>query len=246
MKRRPILVIDHDPLSCELVSAILTDAGFEVVSTPDGPSGIEAARAVQPAVIILEAIMPGIDGIETLTRLKRDPALGDIPVVGITASSDWSYIDKAFRGGAKFFLLKPFLANDLRRVVELAAEWAQRATQINRRRYPRHPAEVSVRCVVRGDAKMIREVVGHTGNVSLRGLLLLLSETVAPGTIVRLGLGLPEGPITANGKVRWQDPQPIGDGRFRHGIQLLRFGSDSGQVGYSRYISQIAAGSSAK
>lgn len=246
MKRRPILVIDHDPLSCELVSAILTDAGFEVVSAPDSPSGIEAARAIQPAVIILEAIMPRIDGIETLTCLKRDPALRGIPVVGITASSDWTYIDKAFRGGARFFLLKPFPANDLRRVVELAAEWVERGTRINHRRHPRHPAEIPVRCFVRKDAKMIREVVGHTGNVSLRGLLLLLPERVVPGTIVRLGLGLPEGPITANGKVRWQDPQSTGDGRFRHGIQLLRFGADSGQVGYSRYISQIAAGSGAK
>ncbi len=242
MKRRPILVIDDDALSCELVSAILTDAGFEVHSAPDGASGIEAARAVQPAVIILDMIMPAIDGIKTLTHLKRDPALRDIPVVAITASSDWTYIDKAFRGGAKFFLLKPFPAKDLRRVVELAAESAQRDIQMHRRRHPRHPAEVPVRCFVRGDAKMIREVVGHTGNVSLRGLLLLLPETVEPGTIVRLGLSLPKGPIIANGTVLWQGAQPTAEGRFCHGIKLLNFTEGVSRVQYKRFLSRLAAG----
>jgi len=242
MRNRPILVIDDDPQSRELVSAILGEADFEVLSAPDGASGIELARTARPAVIILDMMMPGIDGINTLQILKRDPVLKAIPVVAITASSDLTYAEKAFRAGALFFLPKPFRAASLLRVVELAAERAEKDTPMQRRRrHPRHPAEISVWCFVRGDAGTTRGVVGHTGNVSLGGLSVLLPETLAPGTALRLGLGLPQGPITARGTVVWHDPQPTGGERFHHGVRLLGFAEDEGLSQYRRYLRQIAA-----
>src|SRR3989304_1458779 len=87
MRNRPILVIDDDPHSLELVSAILGEADFEVLSAADGASGIELARTARPAVIILDMMMPGIDGINTLQTLKRDPVVKDIPVIAIRAPS---------------------------------------------------------------------------------------------------------------------------------------------------------------
>ena len=75
MPKRSILVIDDNPQMRELITAILTSAGFEVHSAPDGISGIELARTVQPAAIVLDMMMPGIDGIDTLERLKRDLVL---------------------------------------------------------------------------------------------------------------------------------------------------------------------------
>jgi CheY-like chemotaxis protein len=240
MRNRPILLIDDDPQSCELVTAILTVADFEVLSATDGLSGIELARTVQPIAIILDMMMPGMDGISTLQRLRRDPILKDIPVVGITASTDLTYTDKAFRAGAQFFLPKPFRAASLLRVVELVADLALRDTPMHRRRrHPRHLAEVPVSCFIRGHLSKASELQGKTGNVSLGGLLLLLPETLAPGTPLQLGLGLPNGPITARGTVMWRDPKPIGQGKFHHGVRLSGFKDDGGLVQYRGYLDQL-------
>lgn len=244
MKRRPVLVIDDDPRHCELVAAILTNAGFKVLAAPDGPSGIEVARTAQPAVILLDMMMPGLDGIGTCERLKRDPVLADIPVVGLTASADLSYTARAFRARANFFLQKPFSRDGLIRVVELAVETAQRgAPKRHQRQYPRFPAGIAVRCLLGADANAIREVLGTTGNASLGGLLLLLPERLPPSTVFGLRLRLPDRTVSAEAKVVWQDSQPVADGKFPHGIRLLHFGEGSALVGYRCYLSQIAAGS---
>jgi CheY-like chemotaxis protein len=100
MRNRPILIIDDDPQVCELVVDILARADFEVLSAPNGPEGIELARTAQPAVIILDMMMPEMDGLNTLKDLKRDPVLKDIPVVGITASTDLTYTEKVSRWSA--------------------------------------------------------------------------------------------------------------------------------------------------
>jgi CheY-like chemotaxis protein len=242
MGKRPVLVIDDDRRSSELVSAILTVAGFEVRSAHDGPSGIEMARAVQPAAILLDMMMPGIDGITTLQRLKWDPILADIPVIGMTASSDLSYTGKAFRAGADFFVPKPLNRAALIRAVELAVDKVLRGAPMrDHRRHPRFQSGIAVRCLVGADANSARKVMGSAGNVSLGGLLLILPEPLMPGTPLGLSLELPESAIPAAGKVMWQNPQRMVDGRVRHGIQLARFASDSGLMGYRRYLSQVAA-----
>ncbi len=117
----PLLVIDDDPRFCEWVAAALKGTAFEVLSAFDGPSGIELARAAQPAVILLDMMMPGADGLATCKQLKRDPLLRDIPVIGVTASDDLKYPEQAFRAGAHLFLAKPFGAEGLLHVVKLAA-----------------------------------------------------------------------------------------------------------------------------
>jgi CheY-like chemotaxis protein len=240
MRNRPILLIDDDPQSCELITAILSVDDFQVLSAPDGLSGIELARTARPIAIILDMMMPGMDGIGTLQRLRQDPVLKDIPVVGITASTDLTYTAKAFRTGAQFFLPKPFRAASLLRVVELAADLALRDTPMHRRRrHPRHVAEVPVSCFIGGHLSQASELRGKTGNVSLGGLLLLLSETLAPGTPLQLGLGLPDGPITAGGRVMWRDPKPIGGRRFHHGVRLLGFKDDGGLRHYRGYLDQL-------
>ncbi len=243
VKARPVLVIDDDPILCALVDLALSGAGFEVLTALDGLSGIEIARAARPAVILLDMIMPVVDGIATCKCLKRDRVLGEIPVVGMTDSPDLKYTEQAFHAGAEFFLPKPFGTKNLVHVVELAARATQHETAMPLRSHPRFPAELPVRRLIIGDAETSREVAGQTGNVSLGGLLLFLPETLPPGTVLRAQLRLPEGDIVAHGTVRWQGP--MDNGKTRHGIQLLYFVEDAGLVLYRRYLSQIAAGSAA-
>ncbi len=244
MEKRPILIIDDDHKVCELVTSVLTGAGFDVLAASDGLRGIETARAAQPTVILLDMMMPGLDGIDTCQRLKQDPVLEDIPVVGITASEDLTYTAKAFRTGAEFFLPKPFEVEGLLHVVSLAEEAVRRQTRLVRRhqRRSRFPVEIPVRCLVTEKPSATRDVTGHTGDVSIGGLLLLLPEKLTSGTVFRLRLRLPGGVIPAEAMVVWQDPQPVVQDRFRHGIKLLRFPEDCDLVLYRRFLSEVAAG----
>ncbi|MFQ5657117.1 MAG: PleD family two-component system response regulator [Candidatus Methylomirabilales bacterium] len=242
MQRRPILVIDNDQGSCDTVTAILTDAGYHVLSAPFGLIGIEKARAIQPGVIIISMMMPATEGVHTCQRMKQDPVLRDIPVIGITGSADSVNTERAFGAGAQFFLPKPFGADSLVHMVGLAADSAQHFTLMRHRQHPRFEAEISVRCLVvnGGDAKTTREIAGHTVNVSLGGLLLLLFENLPPGTVLSLQLGLPEGSISADATVVWRSPNPRSDGKTSHGIRLLRFPKEAELVQYRRFLSEIA------
>ena len=241
MRNRPILVVDGDPQSRKLVTTTLTEADFEVFSAPDGSAGIELARRVQPAAIILDIMTSATDGMDTLQDPKRDPGLKDIPVVAITASSDLTCADKAFRAGAEFFLPKPFRAASLLGLVELAADRTQKNVPMQRRRrHPRHPIEIPVSCAVEGNPHTTGELVGQTVNASLSGLSLWLPEGLAKGTILHLKLSLPEGPITAKGRVMWQDAKRREDGRFHHGIRLLGFTEEGALSQYRRQLSQLA------
>jgi DNA-binding response OmpR family regulator len=181
--------------------------------------------------------LPGLDGVRTCQRLKQDGTLADIPVVGITVSSDLQEAEQAFRAGAEFCLAKPFEAKSLIEVVNSAARRGQR--QSPRRGDPRLPAELPVRCVITGDGESSREVAGVAINASLRGLHLFLSEELAPGTTLRLHLELPKGAVTAEGEVMWQSDE-VADQILPHGVQLLRFVEDTGFLQYKRYLKVLA------
>src|SRR3970282_284186 len=145
MRTRPILIIDDDHALCELVASTLSSAGFKVAAPFDGPTGSETARDAPPAIILLDMMIPGLDGVGTCERLKQDPVLGDIPVVGMTAFADLKYTERVFRAGAEFFLPKPFRAESLLRVVRLATETAGGQSRAPRRqRRVRLEAEILV------------------------------------------------------------------------------------------------------
>lgn len=242
MKTHPVLIIDDDEASREFVGSALRSEGFEVLAAPDGLSGIELARAIQPAVVLLDMTLPGLDGVRTCQRLKQDSAVAGVPVVGLTASAALQYAEQTFRAGAEFFLAKPLEAESLIQAVKSATQRAQCPTR--RRGDPRFPAEMPVRCVIGGDGETSREIAGVAINVSLRGLFLFLSEKVEPGTTLGLHLELPKGTVTAEGEVMWQENE-LGERILPHGVHLLRFVEDSGFLQYRRYLKTLAAGSGA-
>ncbi len=240
METRPILVIDDDPRFREFVSEALTGSGFEVHSAPDGPSGIDLARIAQPAIILLDMMMAGMDGINTLQCLKREPNLEGIPVIGVSASPDLSYTEKAFRAKAELFMAKPFGAQSLIQALNLALENAKRESH-GRRRHPRFLAELPARFLVFEGEKATQEVNGHTGNVSLGGMLVWLTEPLARAATVRLDLGLPSFEIVSiEGKVVWQNDE-LQRLTVPHGVQFLGFLDDADYLEYRRALSEIAA-----
>jgi len=113
-----ILVIEDDPASVALLTLHLQGAGFAVVVAGDGAEGLELASQIRPAGIVLDLLLPKVDGWDVLARAKADPALREIPIVVV------SMMDERGRGfalGATDYLLKPIdaqtLLGTLRRVI---------------------------------------------------------------------------------------------------------------------------------
>lgn len=110
MPTAKILVIDDEQRILDLVSAYLRQEGYQVSVALDGPSGLQAARALQPELIVLDVMLPGMDGIEVLTRLRRT---SDVYVIMLTARSEETDKIVGLSVGADDYLTKPFSPREL-------------------------------------------------------------------------------------------------------------------------------------
>lgn len=99
-----VLIIDDDPVSRDLMRRMLTLEGLRVATAPNGLEGLKLAREVKPLVIVLDVMMPGMDGWTVLTKLKSDPELAPIPVVMATMVDE---LGRGFALGASDYLMKP-------------------------------------------------------------------------------------------------------------------------------------------
>lgn len=103
-----ILVVDDTPANLDVISEALTDAGYEVAIAIDGERALKQVQYTLPSLILLDVMMPGINGFETCRRLKASPATKDIPVMFVTALSDTADKIKGFQLGAVDYITKPF------------------------------------------------------------------------------------------------------------------------------------------
>ena len=110
MPSAKILVIDDEQNITDLVGAYLRPEGYEVHTAMDGPSGLDAARALKPDLIVLDVMLPGMDGIELLNRLRRE---SDVYVILLTARSSETDKIVGLSVGADDYLTKPFSPREL-------------------------------------------------------------------------------------------------------------------------------------
>jgi len=103
-----ILIVDDTPTNLQVLSESLSNAGFEVAVAIDGESAIEQTEYNPPEIILLDVMMPGIDGFETCRRLKANPLTQDIPVIFMTALADTVDKVKGLSLGAVDYITKPF------------------------------------------------------------------------------------------------------------------------------------------
>jgi len=112
-----ILVIDDEPSIVNLVAAYLKPEGYEVLTAMDGVSGLKAARAFKPDLIILDIMLPGIDGIELLSRLRRESG---VYVILLTAKTEETDKVVGLSVGADDYVTKPFSPRELTARVKAA------------------------------------------------------------------------------------------------------------------------------
>jgi two-component system alkaline phosphatase synthesis response regulator PhoP len=105
-----ILVIDDEPSITNLVSAYLKPEGYEVFTAGDGPAGLKAARAFKPDIIVLDVMLPGMDGIELLSRLRRE---SQVYVILLTARTEETDKIVGLSVGADDYVTKPFSPREL-------------------------------------------------------------------------------------------------------------------------------------
>ena len=103
-----ILVVDDVPDNVQIVQLRLESQSYGVITAGDGAEALEKVRSALPDLILLDVMMPGIDGIETVKRLKADPSLPFIPVILLTARSDTKEVIAGLDSGADDYLTKPF------------------------------------------------------------------------------------------------------------------------------------------
>jgi CheY-like chemotaxis protein/predicted transcriptional regulator len=108
MNKDSILVIDDNPTNLSLLVDTLTKKGYKILAAEDGESALEILDHTRPDLILLDVLMPGIDGFETCRRLKAEPTTREIPVIFMTALSDSIDEVKGLELGAVDYIIKPF------------------------------------------------------------------------------------------------------------------------------------------
>ena len=107
---KKILVIDDDPKMLVLEKTILGQAGFDVETASDGVEGLEKLQAGRYDGVVLDVMMPRMDGYETAKAIKKLEEHKTTPIVMVTASTERNAMAQGFRSGAVVFMTKPFTA----------------------------------------------------------------------------------------------------------------------------------------
>src|SRR5919202_6345617 len=109
MNRRPkILIVDDEPLNVAVLEQELDDLDYATVSAANGQEALAQVTAESPDLVLLDIMMPIMDGFEVLARLKADPTTRDIPIIVISANNDMPSVVKGIKHGAEDYLPKPF------------------------------------------------------------------------------------------------------------------------------------------
>lgn len=108
-----ILVVDDEPDALELVAFNLKNAGLEVLTADDGETALQQARAHQPDLILLDLMLPEVDGLEVCKILRRDPATSAIPIIMVTAKAAEMDRVLGLELGADDYVTKPFSPREL-------------------------------------------------------------------------------------------------------------------------------------
>ncbi len=103
-----ILVVDDEPHIVRLASVVLERAGYQVVAAFDGKEALKQIEAEQPELVILDIMIPYVDGFEVLQTLRKNPSTHDLPVIMLTAKSQDADLFHAWQHGVECYLTKPF------------------------------------------------------------------------------------------------------------------------------------------
>lgn len=115
---RSVLIVDDEPMARTLLRLMLVRAGFHVNEAEDGYDALDKVRKNQPDVVLLDVMMPGMDGFAVCEQLRSEPDTAELPIIMLSAKTDLDSINKGLRAGATVYLTKPISPEDLTRHVK--------------------------------------------------------------------------------------------------------------------------------
>jgi two-component system cell cycle response regulator DivK len=107
MSQKTILIVEDSELNRRLVEAVLKPHGYRLLIAMDGEQGVELARAEQPDLILMDVLLPGIDGYEATRRLRSNPDTHHFAIVALTASASNEEQEQAIAAGCNGYIPKP-------------------------------------------------------------------------------------------------------------------------------------------
>ena len=113
MNHRKILIVDDEAQSLRLLQGLLLSLGWDVVTASNGREALETVQSTDPRVIVLDMVMPQIDGFQVARFLKRHPDYRHIPILAATSLSSRTDRERCFAAGCDDYLAKPFTAEQL-------------------------------------------------------------------------------------------------------------------------------------
>lgn len=108
MSKLNILIVEDDPQTVKLIKFILEKEDYSTISAKDGEEGLQMAREKKPALIVLDLMLPGMDGYRVCEILKANPVTKEIPVIVLTALDTGVDFEKALEKKADWYITKPF------------------------------------------------------------------------------------------------------------------------------------------
>jgi two-component system alkaline phosphatase synthesis response regulator PhoP len=128
-----VLAVDDERNICRLVEVNLQRAGYRVTTASDGVEALAAIGVERPDIVVLDVMMPKMDGFEVLKRLRMDPATAELPVIMLTAKAQDADIFRGWSSGVDGYLTKPFNPGELlafvRRTLEYRDQEAEGGTR---------------------------------------------------------------------------------------------------------------------
>ena len=194
MRKPLILVVDDEADLVELVAHHLRKEHCEVMAAADGEAALEAARRRVPDLVILDLMLPGIDGLEVCRRLKSDPRTEHVPIVMLTAKTEETDAVIGLAQGADDYVRKPFGVRELVARVMARLRASRGASERERKKVLRYGDlvvdSVKHEVTLRGEPirftltefRLLRYLVAHAGRALSRQELL--DSAVAPDTVV--------------------------------------------------------------
>ena len=117
-EKKTVIVVEDEPDAAEMFGEMMRVSGFDVVQLYSSAPAIETIFAKQPALVILDIMMPDVSGLEILRYMRREPSLKDIPVILVSAKSMPSDIQEGLDAGASEYLTKPVGFLELKKAVD--------------------------------------------------------------------------------------------------------------------------------
>lgn len=217
-RSKRILVVDDEEDVQLLVCRILRDVGYDVEAASDGGEAIEKMSARRPDLLVLDLMMPGIDGWGVLEHLRRVPDAP--PVVVVTARADYSSFTRGVKEGAAAYVFKPFRFHELVATCQKILLSGPRRPSVGeeRRTSPRRTLMVDVKVLSKERAPI---ALGELVNLGLGGAQVDLGVPLELGDSVRIAFHSPAGgfPLSLDGAVKWRGPASRG---FAHGLAFLQ------------------------